>query len=257
MLSCKTVNTPVVDTGQRKMSPCAPSQYRTHARAPAAESRSLHDVCEVFSPPRICAAAKEQGLRGGWSVDIAIRDPGTGRRFDLRSSKDQKELKRMFRRDCPTVPIASPPCTAFSIANHGRVDPATLAGSVEIIRLSIDICDMQRRAGRHFVFEQPQSSRVWQVDEVVQMTYRDGVIKSTFHQCMYGLRASDHLGSAPAYKPTSVLTSHPALAEVLQERCSGGHRHVQLVGKHACSHAARYPSGLCNAVVKGIHVIKK
>ena len=58
------------------------------------------------------------------------------------------------------------------------------------------------------------------------MTYREGIAKTTFHQCMYGLEARDHQGSAPAYKPTPVLTNHTALAEVLQERCSGGHRHV-------------------------------
>ena len=136
--------------------------------------------------------------------------------------KDQREVKIMIRRDCPTVLVVSPPCTAFSIANQGEVDPTTLAGAVEMIRFSIDICTLQHGAGRHFVFEQPQSSRAWNIEEVVKLTYRDGVHKTTFHQCMYGLEASDDLGTAPAYKPTSVLTSHPALAEVLQERCQWG-----------------------------------
>ena len=102
----------------------------------------------------------------------------------------------MIRRDRPTVVIVSPPCTAFSIANQGDVDPAMLAGAVEMIRFSMDICDMQRRAGRHFVFEQPQSSRAWQLKEVVQLMYREGINKTTFHQCMYGLRArSPRVGS--------------------------------------------------------------
>ncbi len=43
--------------------------------------------------------------------------------------------------------------------------------------------------------------------------------------------------------------------EVLQERCQGGHKHEQLIGKGACSRAARYPPGLCLAIVKGIQVI--
>ena len=164
-------------------------------------------------------------------MDIAIRDPGTGRRFDLRSSKDQQEVKRMIKRDGPTVLIVSPPCTAFSIANQGEIDPQVLAGAVEMIRFSIEICELQHKAGRQFIFEQPQSSRAWNLDEVIKMTHREGVIKSTFHQCMYGLEARDQLGSAPAYKPTSVLTNHSALSEVLQKKCAGGHRHVQLVGK--------------------------
>ena len=108
-----------------------------------------------------------------------------------------------------------------------------LAAAVEIIRFSLEICHIQHKAGRQFIFEQPQSSRAWGLDEVVNMTYAEDVINTTFHQCMYGLEASDRLGSAPAYKPTSVLTNHLALAGVLQKRCTGGHRHVQLVGKQA------------------------
>ena len=89
------------------------------------------------------------------------------------------------------------------------------------------------------------------------MTYHEGVMKTISHQCMYGLETRDQYGVAPAYKPTSVLTNHPALLEVLQERCNGKHRHAQLIGKSACTQAARYPPRLCAAVVKGIQVIKK
>ena len=53
------------------------------------------------------------------------------------------------------------------------------------------------------------------------------------------------------------MTNHNALLEVLQKRCTGGHRHVQLVGKQACSRAAVYPRGLCDAVVKVVQVVKK
>ena len=88
------------------------------------------------------------------------------------------------------------------------------------------------------------------------MTYRDGVGKTTFHQCMYGLETRSGQGSAPAFKPTSVLTNHPALIEVLQDRCNGGHKHAHLIGKGACSQAARYSPGLCSAAVKGIQVIR-
>ena len=132
------------------------------------------------------------------------------------------------------------------------MDKQTLESAIEMLRFSIELCELQHKSGRHFIFEQPQSSRAWSLNEVVKMAYLEGVAKTTFHQCMYGLEARDNQGSAPAYKPTSVLTNHPALVEVLQERCSGGHRHAQLIGKSACTQAARYPPGLCAAVVKGI-----
>ena len=145
----------------------------------------------------------------------------------------------------------------FFIANQGEIDKNTLEGAIEIIRFAIEVCEIQHKSGRHFIFEQPQSSRAWSLNEVVKLTSHDGVMKTMFHQCMYGLEARDPHGVAPAYKPTSVLTNHPALFEVLGIRCDGRHRHAQLIGKSACSQAARHPPGLCAAVVKGIQVIKK
>ena len=115
----------------------------------------------------------------------------------------------MIRRDCPTVLVVSPPCTVFSIANQGEVDPQTLAGAVEMIRFSMEICEIQHRAGRHFIFEQPQSSRAWSLDEVLRMSYQERVERTTFHQCMYGLVASDQSGSAPAYNPRPCLLITP------------------------------------------------
>ena len=68
--------------------------------------------------------------------------------------------------------------------------------------------------------------------------------------------ARPKIGLAPAYKPTSVLTNHSALESVLQTKCGGGHRHVQLVGKQACSRAAVYPRELCAAIVMGAQIVK-
>ena len=132
---------------------------------------------------------------------MAFRDPSSGRKYDLRSSKDQSEVKRRIRRDCPIVLIVSPPCTAFSIANQGEIDESILEGAIEMIRFSTEICELQHKSGRHFIPEQPQSSPAWSLNEVVKLAYHEGVEEATFHQCMYGLEARDQHGVAPAYKP--------------------------------------------------------
>ena len=106
------------------------------------------------------------------------------------------------------------------------------------------MCELQIRAGRHFVLEQPLASRAWTLERAMKLAATEDVITTEFHQCMYGLEAVDHLGSAPAYKPTRILTSHLTLAEALTRRCDGSHRHAQLVGKSACARAAQYPHGL-------------
>ena len=166
MLSCTPVRARVAEAGPQKrtrsseqhersdqgLSPSPALPSRSPSKTPPgrctvkpnagtkAGSQSKYDVCEVFSPPRLCPAATARGLRGGWSIDIAIRDPSTGRRFGLRNSRDQTEVKRLVRRDCPTVLVISPPCTAFSIANQAEIDRQTLESAIEMIRFSIELC---------------------------------------------------------------------------------------------------------------------
>ena len=74
--------------------------------------------------------------------------------------------------------IVSPPCTVFSIANQGDVDEQILKAAIEMIRFSIEICELQHKSGRQFIFEQPQSSRAWSLSEVVKMMYCEGGIKT-------------------------------------------------------------------------------
>ena len=75
--------------------PKAPSAVRTDA--------DRYDVCEIFSPPRLCARAREVGKSGGWSLDLRTPDPVTGRTWDLRDPKQVSRIKWMMRRDRPRV----------------------------------------------------------------------------------------------------------------------------------------------------------
>ena len=95
------------------------------------------------------------GLKGGWSIDDRIEDPVTKRTYDLRNKKDQDEVRRMIRRDKPLVLTVSPPCTLFPIASQGPMDSKELARAMGMMMFA-DMCDIQRREGRYFIFEQPQ-----------------------------------------------------------------------------------------------------
>ena len=125
-----------------------------------------------------------------------------------------------------------------------------------MMKFAAEVCDIQRREGRYFIFEQPQGSRAWDLGAVKEMmTKRDAWI-TTMHQCMYGLKTRDVHGKALAYKPTTIVTNHEALSEALSRRCAGGHRHAHLVGKTACTKAAQYPEEMCMAVLKAVAVKK-
>ena len=145
----------------------------------------------------------------------------------------------------------------FSIANQGSTDPRELSEAKGIIRFAVEMCELQIRAGRHFVVEQPLTSRAWTFDTAMKLATMEDVITMEFHQCMYGIEAVYHFGSAPAYKPTRILTSQPTLVEALTRRCDGSHRHAQLVGKSACARAAQYPHGLCKSILDATAIVRK
>ena len=107
------------------------------------------------------------------------------------------------------------------------------------MKFAAEVCYIQKREGRYFIFEQPQGSRACDLGAVKEMMTELDVWFTTMQQCMYGLRTKDARGESSAYKPTTTVTNHEALAEALSRRCTGGHRHAHLVGKTACTKAAQ------------------
>merc|ERR1711978_173315 len=55
----------------------------------------------------------------------------------------------------------------------------------------------------------------------------------------------------PAKKATRFMSAAPALLEALGRRCGGARRHQVLEGSGRAAAAARYPAGLCRAILRG------
>ena len=134
------------------------------------------DVVEVFSQPRICQEASGRGLTPGWSLDLTMKDPATGRRWDLSDKRTQDRVRRLVRETEPYCIIGSPPCTPFSQLqelSRAKRDPKVMKKELEDakghIRLCMELYRMQLKARRHFVHEHPETSRAWQMPEVVDM----------------------------------------------------------------------------------------
>lgn len=103
--------------------------------------------------------------------------------------------------------------------------------------------------------EKPLTSRVWKTPPGKEMLRP--LYSATLHMCAYGL--CDSQPGAFLQKPTLCLCSHSFVAEVLEKKCPGEHRHVPIrgqtitaMGKRASlsSLAAGYSVEFVNAVLK-------
>ena len=143
---------------------------------------SVYDVFEVFSLPRVSDAASKRGLRGGWSLDLTSTCVITGRKWDFRRPGDRRSARGLVLRDRPQVLIFSPPCTLFSsLQRWSRYGPPEVrcpdrwAEAVAFVNFAIELCELQRRAGRGFVFEHPKFAASWTSTDLSTLSSREGV----------------------------------------------------------------------------------
>ena len=104
--------------GDKHEHPMRDPHFETSARDSKNRKGSRYDVCEVFSPARVAEAARRQGLRGGWSLDLSQRCTVTGRTWNCLVEADRAWAKRMLYRDKPELLVVCPPCTLFCRLQH-------------------------------------------------------------------------------------------------------------------------------------------
>ena len=69
--------------------------------------------------------------------------------------------------------------------------------------------------------------------------------------CAFGMWQKDHAGQSLVVKPTGLMTNAGEIASELNRTCTGGHRHIPLVGGRA-HRAEVYPGELCFKIVQGL-----
>ena len=90
-----------------------------------------HLVAEVYSPPRITAAAKlmpELRCIPSFALDLTTRDED-GKPWDFSVYANRERARRMVMEMKPMLLVGSPMCTAFSAWQHinrGRRDPGVV-----------------------------------------------------------------------------------------------------------------------------------
>ena len=98
-----------------------------------------------------------------------------------------------------------------------------------MLRFAVELCLIQHRAGRTFVFEHPSTASSWEDPSLRDLVATSGALTSLLDMCRYGMVATDKQGEGPVRKTTRIATNIHEIADALSLRCEGGHRHVHLV----------------------------
>ena len=120
-----------------------------------------------------------------------------------------------------------------------------------LFEAAVELCLLQAKLGGSFVLEHPKSSTAWSLPAVARLMEVPGLQSQTFHVCCYGLKARDKFGEDWVNKPTMIMTNSEAIAQKASARCTGGHRHVHLIGGKAKA-AAIYPVKLVDTFLDGL-----
>jgi hypothetical protein len=118
-----------------------------------------------------------------------------------------------------------------------------------MVEFCIAVALHQIKNGRWFIIENPQSSAMWNLNDMIKLSQAAGVSWGVFDQCCYGL--CDPESKLPYYKPTCFLHNiDPDLCKSLFIRCPKTHEHQTIegstLGKNRSAHAQIYPRKLCS-----------
>ena len=108
---------------------------------------------------------------------------------------------------------------------------------------------LQNDAGRIFIHEHPSSAKSWKEEGIERIAALPGVHKVSLDMCRFGLKVKTKTGHQLVKKPTCLLTNSKIIAETLNKKCDGSHKHCRLEGGNLCSQAAVYSPDFCKAIV--------
>ena len=158
-------------------------------------------------------------------MDIGTRCATTGRTWDLLDPTDQAKARRMLQKDKPELLVASPPCTHFSnLQNLNKKEwkREERDKAIAMVDYAVEMCVLQHRAGRKFVFEHPSTSRAWSLPSLHKLAMLEGMYAVDFDQCMFGQAVVGSGGKRGlAKKRTMIYTNSSVIDKLMDKQCSG------------------------------------
>ena len=202
-------------------------------------------VSEVYTNSQnILREAKKRGHGVGSAMSLE-----TG--WNFLSKLDREAAKKKLEKEQPYFLVLAFPCGARSqLLNLNP--PKDLEGKQReakiLLMFALELALMQKKAGRHFVLENPLTSKAWGLKELeaALKVLNAGVVD--FDQCSFNLRSADGWLHKKATRMAS--SSDALLAKLSNHRCTRDHEHQHVIGGNRITSAAGiYPHDLAKAMV--------
>ena len=122
------------------------------------------------------------------------------------------------------------------------------------LKFACELMEVQRNAGRYFLYEHPLAASSWNQACVQEVMRRPDVTWVHGDQCQYGQQGGGH---DPVKKPTKWMSNSAEVLKALEQRCAGRGGVCSMGGRHRLASGGRaraaaiYPFQLCKAILRG------
>ena len=194
--------------------------------------------------------ATRAGHRVGVPLDIL-------RGVDLKKPSMASAVKWMVMYFKPWLVAMGFPCTPYSAwqrvnrIQYGTDTDALMEQNEPLVNLSCDVAEIQCRAGRLALLENPWPAGGWDHHrKLIRLRELGLMVLVVGDQCEFDHVAAD--GSDAYHRKTTgfMVPKGSSLEFFLILRCSGEHWHLQLRGS-LTTKASRWPEGLCSCMMAG------
>ncbi|CAK9056115.1 unnamed protein product [Durusdinium trenchii] len=209
-------------------------------------------LAEVYTTAQhVSKVARDRGHAVGPALSLE-----TGWNFLLASHRER--AKKQLAQDKPFCLVLAFPCGPFSPLQHlntkGKLSwPRRLEEGRVLMRFALELADMQLKAGRRCIIENPKPSAAWREPEMRKFLEEKNVHMAVFDQCRFGLKSVEGI---PQRKSTLVASSSSKVIDMLNGMvCKRDHAHSPVIGgSRVTARAGIYPMGLAKAMVRGVEV---
>ena len=183
-------------------------------------------------------------VQGLGALDLRTNKP-SGEAWNFLLRADRREAQELVNKLRPDWILGAPPCTAFSIWNHGinykrmskdKVEKLISDGLVHL-KFMCRLYKSQIEQGRYFLHEHPASALSWKVREMEILVAHPLVNSVVGDQCMYGLLTPsefDRTSMVPAKKSTRFMSNSSVMLDELRTRCDKSHDYQPTHWRQVC-----------------------